>query len=202
MRTKGIFCLEGHWEKRLNRKSTVEPILNLLEKQEKIRYIHHKCATKEEVTYLLLKWTQSTYKSYPILYFAFHGRPGEFQINTNETLELAELADVLENKCRNRFMFFAACQVLSIPKRRITDLLKKTKSLGVCGYNSEVDWMLSTAFELLVLFALQNDSFDAKGMNLIRNKIRNDYTKVSDALDFKMVTKNDSVMKSGKNNAR
>ncbi len=191
MRKKGIFCLEGHWEKNLTTKSTVEPILSLLEKQEKIRYIHHKCATKEEINFLLTKWSQSLYKSYPILYFAFHGRPGEFEINPKENYTLIDLATVLEGKCTNRVIFFAACKTLDIPKRKIKQFLKTTNALAVCGYNDEVDWMVSTAFELLVLFALQNNVFDGRGINSVRSKIQTGFSRISDELEFIMVTKND-----------
>lgn len=191
MRKKGIFCLEGHWEKNLQTKSTVEPILSLLEKQEKIRYIHHKCATKEEINFLLPKWSQSLYKSYPILYFAFHGRPGEFEINPKENYTLIDLATVLEGKCNNRVIFFAACKTLDIPKKQIKTFLKTTKALAVCGYNDEVDWMVSTAFELLVLFALQNNVFDGRGINAVRTKINTGFSRISDELKFIMVTKND-----------
>ncbi|MEI6816207.1 MAG: DUF6642 family protein [Bacteroidota bacterium] len=191
MRRKGIFCLEGHWEKNLNKKSTVEPILSLLEKQEKIQYIHHKCATKEEINYLLSKWSQSLYKSYPILYFAFHGRPGEFEINSKENYSLVDLAQLLEGKCNNRVIFFAACKTLSIPKKEIMSFIRTTKALAVCGYNDEVDWMISTAFELLVLFTLQNNVFDGRGINAIRNKINSGFSLISDQLEFRMLTKND-----------
>ncbi len=191
MRRKGIFCLEGHWEKNLNKKSTVESILSLLEKQEKIQYIHHKCATKEEINYLLSKWSQSLYKSYPILYFAFHGRPGEFEINSKENYTLVDLAQLLEGKCNNRVIFFAACKTLSIPKKEIMSFIRTTKALAVCGYNDEVDWMISTAFELLVLFTLQNNVFDGRGINAIRNKINSGFSLISDQLEFRMLTKND-----------
>ena len=85
---------------------------------------------------------------------------GEFEINQNEIYTLIDLAHVLQGKCNNRVIFFAACKTLSIPKRKIMDFLKTTKALAVCGYNDEVDWMLSTAFELLVLFAFQNNVSD------------------------------------------
>jgi len=51
--------------------------------------------------------------------------------------------------------------------------------------------MVSTAFELLVLFALQNNIFDGRGINAIRSKIQTGFSRISEDLEFIMVTKND-----------
>ena len=53
---KGIYCLEGLWAHDLKNKSTVLPILELLEKGGISNFIHHTCATKEELGFFLEKW--------------------------------------------------------------------------------------------------------------------------------------------------
>jgi len=48
MSKKGIFCLEGLWENNLTKKSTVQPILSLLELNKKIKFIYKDCGTVPE----------------------------------------------------------------------------------------------------------------------------------------------------------
>jgi hypothetical protein len=58
MATKGIFCLEGLWDNDLKRKSTVQPILNMLEVNDGVKYIHQDVATIEELEFYLKQWKQ------------------------------------------------------------------------------------------------------------------------------------------------
>jgi hypothetical protein len=75
---KGIYCLEvGEWFGGMKKKTSVEPILQLLHDSPlAVPYIHRDIATEVEFRYYLRKWTQSKQKEYPILYLAFHGNPG------------------------------------------------------------------------------------------------------------------------------
>ena len=77
-RQKGIFCLEADWSSDLKSRSSVEPILELLDQEEtdRVPHIHRDVATPEELEFFLDKWTQKGYRSHPILYLAFHGDPG------------------------------------------------------------------------------------------------------------------------------
>ena len=45
--TKGIFCVEGHWESDLRHPSTVRPILELLRTCDKVKFIHRIMTCKE-----------------------------------------------------------------------------------------------------------------------------------------------------------
>ena len=47
---KGIYCIEGLWEEHdIQDKSSVLPILDLLEKRGECDYIYHDSATKDEL---------------------------------------------------------------------------------------------------------------------------------------------------------
>ncbi|HEY0030390.1 MAG TPA: DUF6642 family protein [Bacteroidia bacterium] len=185
---KGIYCLEGLWDDNVKNKSTVLPILELLEKRSVCNYVYHSCATTDELEFLLKKWKQKKIISkYPILYLAFHGHKGHIYITHKNMYSLAKLAETLEGSAAGKVIFFASCETLNIDERKIQSFLKTTNAIAAIGYKQEVDWMISTAFELLVLDALQQDKFDHRGIVNIQTKIKSEYGKLHHILDFRMV---------------
>ncbi len=185
---KGIYCLEGLWDNNVKNKSTVLPILELLEKRGICNYVYHSCATKDELEFLLKKWKQKTLiNKFPILYLAFHGRKEEIYITHKNVYSLNELAETLRDSAAGKVIFFASCETLNTDERRIQSFLKQTNAIAAIGYKQEVDWMISTAFELLVLDALQQDKFDNRGIEKIQHKIESEYGKLHHILDFRMV---------------
>jgi hypothetical protein len=52
----------------------------------------------------------------------------------------------------------------------------------------QVDWLRSTALELIVLSELQEDKFDSKGMAKISEKIFSDYGKLNKIMDLRIET--------------
>ncbi len=184
---KGIFCLEGLWAQDLKNKSTVLPILELLQKGGICNNIYHACATKEELEFFLNKWkNKSICSKYPILYLAFHGKKGQIYITDKSTYSLNDLAVILENSAKGKVVFFASCETLNTAGRTIQSFLKKTNAIAAIGYKQEVDWMIATAFELLVLDALQQDKFDSKGIENIEHKIKSEYGNLHQILDCKI----------------
>ncbi len=184
---KGIYCLEGLWDQDVNNKSTVLPILELLDKGNTCKYIYHTCATKEELEFFLKKWKQkSIITKFPILYLAFHGKKGHIYITNKSTYSLNDLALILENAAKGKVIFFASCETLNSAGRTIQSFLKKTNAIAAIGYKQEVDWMLATAFELLVLDALQQDKFDSRGIENIERKIKTEYGNLHQILDCKI----------------
>jgi hypothetical protein len=187
--TKGIFCLEGLWESDLTKKSTIQPILELLVRNVGIPFIHNVCATSTEVDFFLKKWQQKKYDAYPILYFAFHGKEAVLEID-GKLVKLDELAAKIENSCGNKIIVFGSCSTLNIDKRHLKRFLKTTGALAVCGYKIDVDWMLSTAFELLMLNEMQENEFSGRGIDSIHNKLKS-LAKSFSQLDFRIVTSKD-----------
>lgn len=185
---KGIYCLEGLWDNNVKNKSTVLPILELLEKRGICNYVYHSCATTNELEFLLTKWkTKSINSKFPILYLAFHGRKDQIYITHKNTYSLKKLGEVLNDSAAGKVIFFASCETLNIDERKIQSFLKQTNAIAAIGYKQEVDWMISTAFELLVLDALQQDKFDNRGIENIQTKIKSEYGKLHHILDFRMV---------------
>lgn len=188
MTRKGIYCLEGLWDDNLKDRSTVLPILELLEKSGVCKYMYHSCATPNELEFFLKKWKQKGFnKKFPILYLAFHGVKDAILITNNVRYSLTQLGEILDNSCDGKVIFFASCETLNNDERKIQSFLKKTGAIAAVGYKQEVEWMLATAFELLVLDAFQQDRFDSKGIEKIKRKIKTEYGKLHQQLYFRMV---------------
>jgi hypothetical protein len=152
---KSIFCLEGNWTPDLRKRSSVRAVLEFLSANCNLDYIHRDCGTVEELAYYLKKWPQRRYQSYPIGYLAFHGKPGLLEVDKNQDLTMEELGDLLAGKCKDRILLFGSCNALDISGDRILHFLEETGCLCVCGYRERVDWIASSAFDILLIDMFQ-----------------------------------------------
>jgi len=188
----GIYCLETGWTSSVKDKNSVRPILELIDLQTGCRHIYHNCATREEVEFMLKKWkTKAIKDNFPILYFAFHGKKGSIQLNNDKKgMTLEELGDILQGACHYKVLFFASCDTLDIPEERAQEFLARTGALAAIGYKSEVDWMVATAFELLVLNKLQEDLFDTRGITAIKSEIETNFKSLRSRLKSTIIINN------------
>jgi len=128
-------------------------------------------------------------KGYPILYLAFHGDEGIIKIG-DESYEIVKLEEMLKNQCKNCIIFFGSCSTLKSDKRNLTRFIRNTKVESICGYKTDVDWMISTAFELLVLSAMQDNVFDGRGIGAIEKRIKEN--PLAKELEFRIITKKEA----------
>lgn len=186
---KGIYCIEGLWEPHdVTDKSSVLPILELLEKREACKHVYHHCTTREELEFFLVKWRTKTINSkFPILYLAFHGEAGCIHLRNKEKYYMDELAEILKDKCSGKVIYFGSCSTLNMDKRKAKSFLIKTGAITAIGYKSEVDWIQSIACDLFVFEALQHDKLDSKGIEKIYNKIKSDYGNLHELLGLSVV---------------
>ena len=163
---KGVFCLEtDRWFGQKDR-SSVEPILSLLErlKDYKVPYLYKRVATRRELEYSLERYLKPGFKKYPVLYLAFHGYPGNKGQQSglsleDENLDMDDLADMMAGRCAHRVVYFGSCSTLDTHGTRLNSFLRKTGALAVCGYKEEIDWVESTAFDLIFLAKIQRETF-------------------------------------------
>lgn len=189
MEKNGIFCLEGLWDDDLRKNPSVEPVLSLLKQINGIPYIHRDCATLEEFEFYVSKWVQKKYKGYPILYLAFHGENGRICISKNG-YDLDDVSELLSGKCKGTIIVIGSCNTLNMDKRHWNRFLRNTGALAVCGYKTVVDWIPSTAFELLLLDTLQENKFDGRGMVSIKGKVKKLSSSFKE-LDFRLISLKD-----------
>jgi hypothetical protein len=175
-------CLEGMWSSRLTDRSSVLPVLELLERQEVIEYIHRDAGTIAELDHYLNKWLQKGYARFGTAYLAFHGEPGALLVGRSR-VTLDDLAEIIDRRAEGRVLFLGGCAVLDQPKRDIKEFVKKTRLRGVCGYLENVDWIESAAFEILLIEALTR----YKRIDAVHNWMRTNYAGFCRRLEFKLV---------------
>lgn len=178
VRLPGVFCLETSWDRRLDDKASVLPILDLLHRTGHARYIHRDVGTVEELFHYLSKWRQAQYSDYRVLYFAFHGERGCISVGKNE-VSLNDLGEALAGAAAGRTVVFGSCNTLKA-KREVDAFRKVTKAKVVCGYTREVDWLQSAAFELLMLGKLA----EGASPQVQVNRIKRSYPDMVAALGF------------------
>ena len=181
---KHIYCLEGNWDKHPRSTKSIRPILELLKTSSKVKYIYHRCLTKEEFLRHLSDFTKLRYSNYSILYFAFHGRSNRIVLGKEEIL-LSELADVLEGKLNGKIVHFGSCSTLKTSQNNIDDFLNRTSCINISGYKKRVDYVSSTAFELVYFDFLQQ----FVNIKQVNKKVCLEYKTWSKALEFIMYYK-------------
>ncbi len=184
---KHVFCIEGNWEEKLTHYATVKPVLELLEINAGVKFIYRDCSTKAEMLYLIEKWQQKAYADYKILYLAFHGRPGELVIDNHTAVSLVELGDLFNLRPQQRLVYFGACSVLKGDERVIKTFLKKSGARAACGYETDVDWMKSTALDLIAINEMQRFSMTHRGLAAAEGAILENTRALSGHLGFRMV---------------
>jgi hypothetical protein len=147
---KGIFCIEGEWEKSLKDRSSVQMLIEFLASNDdqQIAPIYRRVATKESFVYYLKRWQR--HKVHTIGYFSFHGDKGELKFG-EDFMSLAELGKLLEGKCQGKHIILASCKTLSISPNDLDSFLKITKAKSVSGYKKNADWIESSAFDCILM---------------------------------------------------
>ncbi len=179
---KHIFCLEGDWESDLRDNSGVTTMLDFLHLNCEIKYIHKHCGTMESLERYCSIWKEGRYRDYSIIYLAFHGKPGEIQVG-KEMVELDELAEILKDSCKNKMVYFGSCETLNTRKSNLEKFLAKTKALCVCGYRTEIDFLESSVFDMLLLSRMQ----EFKSMKMLDMDLKANYGKMIKRLGFRFI---------------
>ncbi|MEV4416730.1 hypothetical protein [Catellatospora sp. NPDC049609] len=159
MATPGIFCIEGQWGD-LDRRESVQPILELLERLGRIRFIHKDVATPEEMDFYLSRWRLKRYSDYGVVYFAMHGDANRLELTEGRSLSLDELGERLEGRCVGRRIYFGSCSVMRYPAK-LARFVEQTGAELACGFTVSVDWLESAAFDTVLLDLLANSSASA-----------------------------------------
>ena len=188
---KGVFCLEGAWDADLKSKQSVRYMLQLLSAVEGLNYIHKDVATLEELQFYLKRWRLKRYDDHPILYLAFHGRPQTVLLGTR-SLSLDDIADLLEDRCEKRIIHFGTCGTLATDRRNIKRFLRRTRAEAACGFRKNIDWLKSSAFDLLLFEIIQRYEFSRRGIPAFYREVKRSYPRLCKELGFRLVYLEDS----------
>jgi hypothetical protein len=151
----GVFSLEGSWNEDLTDRSSVLPMLELLERLEKIDYVHRDVGTRPELEHYLARWIDEDLDYY-VLYLAFHGKNTGLWLSdrTDGFVTLDYLAGVLADKLDGCVVHFGSCSVMAAEERALQRFLDQTGARAVTGYLSDVDWVDSALMDLAVMGTL------------------------------------------------
>jgi hypothetical protein len=166
--TTGIFCIES-WSPRLTDRRTVHPLLDVLEQEAGINYIHRVADDREGLLYLLGR--SGNYTRHRIVYLACHGARGAVEIGGSE-LPIAEVADDLPaGSLRTKTVYFGSCSTGG-DRTSLAHFRERTGAEIVCGYADPkgADWLSAGAFELLLMRSLTQWSRGRTGLRHLRDE--------------------------------
>lgn len=161
-----ILCLEGAWDDELTSRSSVRPMLELLERTGRIEFVHRDVGTRAELEYYLERWTDDdpSVSSYRTLYLAFHGSVSAGAVGMERTLSISgaeggeislrELASILKDGLRGVVVHLGSCSVLAESDEVLSQFVADTGIKAIAGYTNDVDWMPSAAMDLLFFDAI------------------------------------------------
>jgi hypothetical protein len=144
-----IFCLESFWHKRLDGdRLSVRPLLELLNTTRGTKFIHLTCNTVEELKFNLKHHRR--YRSFGILYLAFHGLRGRLLLADGSSLRIEELTQIAKGSLDGCLVHFGSCWT-ALAEDQMYNFLDVTGAGLATGYTKSVDWIDSAAMDLLIL---------------------------------------------------
>jgi hypothetical protein len=177
----GIFCIEGPWDSRLTNTKSVKPLLEFLEDSEKVRHVHERVTSRDELPNIVRKWPQHQYQRYSVGWFAFHGSPGCLHVGRHK-ITLVDLAEELRGACAGKLLYFGGCGVLDVPGREIAAFRRATRARCIAGYREDADWYPVAGFELVLMEALTL----YRRADAVHRWLTDQYPDLVDKLGFKM----------------
>jgi len=92
-------------------------------------------------------------------------------LGDKKTYSLDDLANLLNGKCSNSIIIFGSCSTFAIRKNYLKKFLDTTGALAIGGYQKDVDWLPSVAFEMLILSQMQENEYTKRGISFLENKV-------------------------------
>lgn len=169
--TRGIFCVEGSWyPNKLHKPDSVRPMLEMF-RDDGYPVVHRDCGTSADFFFYLDQWMLKRYARLPVLYLAFHGRPGLVEVG-NENVKLDTIVNKLYGKCRHKVVVFGTCATMANANTMRT-AMHDMKAELVCGYRNFVpEWLPSTALDMAVLHTILEGRFTPSGFIETANRIK------------------------------
>jgi hypothetical protein len=149
---KQIACIESLGP-REERKS-VRPMLEYIASVQSVPLSFHSCDTEQELVEAFR--TLSRLRADGILYLSVHGSTGTISLANGTQLSLEQLADMLGDRFRGWVLLFGSCSTLRASPERLAQLVATTEIPLLLGYRKAVDWIESSAMDMLIFQAAQH----------------------------------------------
>lgn len=179
-RKRNIACLESLWTNRVENRLNVVPMLEVISRSWNARFSHLTCNTREELKYNLNLLCR---RNYGILYFAFHGSPGVIKLH-GDKITLEELAEMMNCRFSNWIIHFGTCATIR-KEKAVHKFVEQTNVSLVTGFTRVVDWIESSAFELLLFQAFHT----YKSPKVVCRSLMNKYPDLAELTGFKVFPK-------------
>jgi hypothetical protein len=151
--SKRIACLESLWHTDLEDHWSVRPILEVVATIQDVKLAHLSCNTEPEFAYNLKMLAKR--RADGILYLAFHGGPGELYLADDTAISLEALSEYMGTRFTDWTIHFGCCSTVRVEPERVQAFIEATRVKMVIGYTKDVDWIESSAMDLLIFQALQ-----------------------------------------------
>ena len=150
----GIYCIETMWD---NNNVSASPALRTLAAHHEVPFEEKRVSTSNDLEEWLVGWMDLD-PEYGILYIASHGVPGGIALKDSNpfraNVRLPQIADLFEDweySNEDSIIHLSACSTLRSSPQEIGDFFKRTGFGAVSGYQCDVDWIKSFAFDILYL---------------------------------------------------
>jgi hypothetical protein len=149
--TKQIACIESLSDR--EERLSVRPMLEFVASVQGVRLSYQPCDTEAELTEGLRAFGRL--RSDGILYIALHGGPGAIYLADGTELALEDFAAYLGERFKGWVLHFGSCSTLDADPERLAAFCEATGVPLVLGYQQTVDWIESSAMDMLIFQALQ-----------------------------------------------
>lgn len=185
----GVFCLEGELNEDMRKKSTVRPVLEMLETLDKAQVVHRNVATEEDLAFYVGALQKKRYEKFQVLYLAMHGDEGAISMG-GAGLTLGELGELLAGTCKARVIYFGTCLTMKASGKDLKEFAAVTGARAVIGYRKSVPFDTVAAFELPLMQELVTN---ARG-GTIYTRLKTEHPVLTKKLGLVVATKNDVHM--------
>lgn len=92
---------------------------------------------------------KAKYKSFSIVYLAFHGEKNEIILGSKKhILTLDEIAEGANGVLEDKIVHFGTCSTLRVKEEDLIEFKRKTGARIISGYTKEVEFIDSSIFDI------------------------------------------------------
>ena len=96
---------------------------------------------------------------------------------------------MMGRRCRGRIVHFGACSTLDIDRRHVQRFLRHTATIAATGFKRDLDWLTSSAAELLIMATLLRYRLTMDGVRRMERALRRETPHLQRQLAFRMVVR-------------
>jgi hypothetical protein len=148
---KQIACIESLSDR--EERLSVRPLLEFVASVQSVKLSYQPCDTEAELEAGLRSFAKL--RSDGILYIALHGGPGLIYLADGTELSLEDFAEYLGGRFAGWVLHFGSCSTLKASPKRLEAFAEATGVPLMLGYRQTVDWIESSAMDMLIFQALQ-----------------------------------------------